>query len=244
MTVKLNGISEFHKGIWYKLVPSQLLDLELFKAAFPDTPYIYLYREPVEVMMSQLKKQEKGRRNRINADGTVGGTVGGGKTGREGQLAKLGLMDNFNKAMSPPCLRRMSQVNAILGIEGSATASKEEYCAVSLKVICEAAANGMESDPMGLPVHYSEELAPRFLEFVLPQHFKVSLPPDVEQKALEISQHYSKSRKPRNGEYQDDASTKQARAWDDLKINAEKYAGEIYHRLRGMEESKSLQLQS
>jgi len=232
MAVSLMGVSTFHKGLFFKLVPTQVLRIELLKQAFPDTPYIYLHREPVAVMMSQLRIQKSKANNKVSpfmdeAD--------------KRNPNFLDFMQNWNK---PPCLRPLKEVNDYLGLsrDGKSVATEEEYCAAHLYIICKNAADALQEDQNGLGVHYTEDLVERFVKDILPKHFGVNLDPAKTEKALLISQSYSKSRSEHDG-YNDDAEAKREKAWDDLKQMAEKYVSKIYERLLELEENSKARYQ-
>jgi len=233
MTVSLMGVSKFHHGLFFKLVPVSVTQIELFKAAFPDTPYIYLHREPVEVMMSLLRKQKKGKENKIfpsQLDPDRGGALPS-----RGQ----GMHHGKKQKNISPCLRPLPEVNRMLGLGPRDYAETEEYCAAQLKLICTNAADGIDGDEHGLPVRYDEDLANKFIDKILPNHFKVRITPEARERALDISHKYSKSRMEREGDYKDDGATKQELAWPELKLHAENYVKEVYDRLRKLEQSRS-----
>ncbi|CAM9681193.1 unnamed protein product, partial [Phaeothamnion confervicola] len=54
----LMGRSQRHNRVFFKFQNSD--DIVTYSAAFPDTPWMYLFRDPVEVMMSRLGAQRIG----------------------------------------------------------------------------------------------------------------------------------------------------------------------------------------
>jgi len=222
MTVNLMGVSDTHKYLFYKAHPVSITQIELFKQAFPDVPYIWMHRDPVEVMMSQLMKEidpksERNAHNYVNP-----------KKKKDGKPPKVA-----------PCLRNLAEARETLGLKNvQDSASREEYCAVYLYHICRYAADGMRDDEHGLAVNYSEDLSERFLNNILPNFFNVKLSSEQSKKALEVAQGYSKASRGRDGDFNGDEQQKQKRAWKYMKDMAAKYVDEVYHELMRMEEDK------
>mmetsp|Transcript_8700 Transcript_8700/g.13134 ORF Transcript_8700/g.13134 Transcript_8700/m.13134 type:complete len:454 (+) Transcript_8700:111-1472(+) len=54
---RTNDVNE--KRLFFKIQSIGTKYLPIFLEAFPDTPWMYVYREPVQIMMSQLKQGEK-----------------------------------------------------------------------------------------------------------------------------------------------------------------------------------------
>jgi len=251
MTAALMGVSDFHQGLWYKMTPISITEVELFKLAFPDTPYIYLHREPVEVMMSLLRKKKPESSNKIYGNrqtyidfnqpkGGPGGMPGGpgGMPGPRG----MGGPQRPDPNMLPTCLRPQlkDRVNPMLDLDeaGEKWVPAEQYCAASLYLICKDAADGIHGDMNGLPVSYSEDLADRFINKILPHHFKAALSPEKKARALEVSETYSKARRKSGKDFKDDTNAKQAKAWDEVKHHADRYVRDIYEKLVLVEEQR------
>jgi len=55
-TIRAMGNSARHKRLFFKFQSSNSPNIRLFLKAFPNTPWIYLYRDPVEVLASQFKQ--------------------------------------------------------------------------------------------------------------------------------------------------------------------------------------------
>jgi len=246
MVVKLMSVSDFHQRVFYKTMPPHIIESELYRVAFPDIPYIFLYREPVEVMMSQLHAPKDAEKNRIYAAKEIASPKSMlGKMSRNMRPSEV--IKNFNELGKKfgfglaPCIRRLDEVDAVVFGEPSSApeyVGHEEYCAATLFVLCQAAADAIKIDSNGMAVHYSEDLGTRFIESVLPNFFKVSLTPEKQEKAMEVTQAYSKSRRPHE-EYQDDVEAKHEKAWPELELYAEKYVSEAYKILLSLEEKNA-----
>lgn len=58
--VALMGASPFHERLYFKFQSITVPNIAVLSAAFPDTPWIFVYREPVQVMMSHFKRGGSG----------------------------------------------------------------------------------------------------------------------------------------------------------------------------------------
>eukprot|EP00639_Heterosigma_akashiwo_P014080 CAMPEP_0206376046 /NCGR_PEP_ID=MMETSP0294-20121207/9241_1 /ASSEMBLY_ACC=CAM_ASM_000327 /TAXON_ID=39354 /ORGANISM="Heterosigma akashiwo, Strain CCMP2393" /LENGTH=175 /DNA_ID=CAMNT_0053824081 /DNA_START=316 /DNA_END=840 /DNA_ORIENTATION=- len=65
LAVGLMGVSPSHDHLFFKLIPENMMQAALFKEAFPQTPYIWIHRDPVEVMVSQLERELPPERNGV-----------------------------------------------------------------------------------------------------------------------------------------------------------------------------------
>ena len=55
------------ENLFFKFQSVTTRTMETFRAAFPTTPWIFLYREPIEVLMSQLDVPRKGQANCVRS---------------------------------------------------------------------------------------------------------------------------------------------------------------------------------
>mmetsp|Transcript_9112 Transcript_9112/g.12644 ORF Transcript_9112/g.12644 Transcript_9112/m.12644 type:complete len:478 (-) Transcript_9112:39-1472(-) len=53
--ITLMGASPFHSRLFFKFQSITVPNIAILSAAFPNTPWIFVYREPVQVMMSHFK---------------------------------------------------------------------------------------------------------------------------------------------------------------------------------------------
>ena len=96
--------------VFFKFQSATTKSIKVFQDAFPDQPWIFVYRDPVQVMMSHIKDdpQLKGRANCLRS-----------------------------KSMPPPEIKAIAAQH---GIPDPRLLSMEEYCAAHLAAITESAA--------------------------------------------------------------------------------------------------------
>eukprot|EP00639_Heterosigma_akashiwo_P012815 CAMPEP_0206362906 /NCGR_PEP_ID=MMETSP0294-20121207/1265_1 /ASSEMBLY_ACC=CAM_ASM_000327 /TAXON_ID=39354 /ORGANISM="Heterosigma akashiwo, Strain CCMP2393" /LENGTH=351 /DNA_ID=CAMNT_0053808129 /DNA_START=1 /DNA_END=1056 /DNA_ORIENTATION=- len=256
LTVGLMGVSDTADHLFFKLLPITVMQVKLFQAAFPDTPNVWMHREPVEVMMSQLRKQRASNVNRFNQQiveakekehqanierqanmENEGQSEIQNKTDKRGRqhAAKQQMLKN----KVAPCLRPLPEARQALDLQNEKDyASREDYCAVYLQKTCEAAVEGLKHDPHGLPVAYRKDLASYLIDFLIPEYFGVDLDPVAKQRAIAVSGGYSKASRGRGGDFKGDIKKKQDNAWKALKQSADKYVSQVYRDLVKMEEDK------
>uniref|UniRef100_A0A7S3XRV5 Protein-tyrosine sulfotransferase n=1 Tax=Heterosigma akashiwo TaxID=2829 RepID=A0A7S3XRV5_HETAK len=254
LAVGLMGLSAKHDYVFFKLMPSNMLEADLFKEAFPTTPYIWIHRDPVGVMMSQLKVERPPDHNAFNDQSLPGMPMlqagarhrGGKRGGLPAPPSKGG-----NVGGLPPCLRRLKEVDDSLGIalkSKEEMPSREEYCAEYLAVTSRAAVEAMATDPLGMPVAYEQEpdLATHVIDFLLPMFFGVQLDEDARQRAVVVSRSYSKGSRFRRvedgGSYAGDVAKKRDAAWPNLVAEAGEHTRGVYERLVAMEREKVVAL--
>jgi len=223
LVVGLMGVSDTHERLFFKLHPTSTPEIELFQRAFPEAKYIYLHREPVEVMMSMLKTKRSKHDNNYMP-----------RTRVRGKKRK--------PPKQPPCLRPLKEVHKMLHFtDNFHSASREEYCGAYLKAINVVAAERTNKDPNGMPVCYTKDFVDTMVNVVLPHHFKMKLTSDHLQRIEEVSGVYSKQRKSKEriGSYKDDIQKKQNDAWPDLKRMSQKWVQSNYMDLLDIENRKT-----
>lgn len=105
--------------VFYKLLPSSLLAIDIIRKAFPDTPSVFLYREPVQVLVSNLR----------NKNSTKAGP---------GPYCTQGMKNSFSAGqLSEQLVHKVSQAG-----RHPDSLSLEEFCAAYLvrvmaRTICE-----------------------------------------------------------------------------------------------------------
>ena len=55
MTIMGRTSDPLESRVFFKLLPSSLLAIDVMREAFPNTPSVFLYREPVQVLVSNLR---------------------------------------------------------------------------------------------------------------------------------------------------------------------------------------------
>ncbi|CAM9319570.1 unnamed protein product [Ectocarpus fasciculatus] len=164
------GKTSFHKHMFFKFQSSQTRLIHYYRKAFPNTPWVFVYRDPVPVMMSLL----------------------GFKAGMRQRPSRS--TPCLRSKGAPP-----DETAKLLGMSTSEAknAPDERYCAAHLATLVEsalgsvddAAANG---EAGGHAVDY--ETLPNAIVPVMSDLFKAPLTPEEEYYALEISSWYAKSR--------------------------------------------------
>ena len=175
--------------LFFKFQSVTTRTLGTFRAAFPTTPWIFLYREPVEVMMSQLRVPQMSKANCVRS------------------------------RQSSPAVREF-----IAGTEyGVDEFDLEEFCAIHLATLCEAALRHLEdAEGLGAAVRYSPNLVHDLLEDVFPVHFRTPLDGAGKDRVLKIAGTYSKNRgERREGAFQPDGEEKVEHASETINKAAE-----------------------
>ncbi|CAM9158065.1 unnamed protein product, partial [Phaeothamnion confervicola] len=198
--------------VYFKFQSSVTPSMAHLLQAFPGTPWVFVYRDPVPVVASLLGQ------GRVGLDGTP-------------RAKKSGKPNS-------PCLRTRSdpdaEVLAVLGKGASAArhAGDEEYCAARLATLLDhAITQQTASGGLGLTVAY--ETLPQAVPLLLRHHFKAPLTPLEEYRSLLIGQQYSKGRNAdMQGEFGGDTEAKVAAATKDVVKYSEKFMAGRYAALK------------
>lgn len=110
--------------VFYKFQSITTKAVEVFKTAFPNVPWLFVYRDPVQVMMSHFKD-----------DPTMSHAI-----------------CTRNQHNPPPDVDKIAQRYSSGG-GGARSLSKEEYCAAHLAGITEAAVKNLDNSN-AIPVNY------------------------------------------------------------------------------------------
>jgi len=220
--VGLMGASETHQRLFFKMHPASAAEIELFRQAFPDTAFVYFHRDPVEVMMSQLKKKKPPKKNSYKPASSFG----------------------FEEAKRPPCLRPLDEVDNVLGLRNkNADATREEYCAVYLAVLNKQAIKHTERTFVGMPVAYDQHYFHKLMTVVYPHHFGVPIEADFLSRAKKLAGLYSKQRVHKSSgglrNFTEDISSKHKGAWPELIQYSKQYLEVDYRKLLDIERSKT-----
>jgi hypothetical protein len=189
--VKLMGYTQLarHKKMFFKFQSVKTLSLEVITAAFPDVPWVYLHRNPVEVMASHL--------------------LPGDQLAPKAPCLKPMKGDDWPFRISHLLSRPAEPLT-----EANAEDRLSEFCAAHLLSLELAAINAINKPASkGIFVDY-KELPEAVVDRILP-HFGVAnareTHPEWVEKALAQSKTYAKNSKKKaaEGEYQSDSETKQ-----------------------------------
>ncbi|KAI2499604.1 sulfotransferase family [Fragilaria crotonensis] len=185
--------------VFFKIQSIGTRNIEVFQHAFPSTPWIFVYRDPVQVMMSQLAMGPR----------------------------------------SANCVRPRkfkSDVAADLAHEKGkriVDLSDEEYCALHLATITEAAVAAMQREPhLGTPVNYVN-LPDILYKDIIPNKFGVELSQEEIDNIIRVSSVYSKGTGNRKGEFKDDSKRKEKLATAEVRAASHLFLDESYATLEG-----------
>lgn len=181
------------------------LHLDLFRQAFPHTPWMFVYRDPVQVMMSYFKHDPS-----LRTSSSCG--------------PPYGFPGMFRDTIERHAHHR--NPNQL---------SPTEICAAHLATLTETAAKALAptsasgSDlASGIAVNY-HDLPDVLWDEVLPNRIHLPLNADETQRMKACSHEYSKGwSKDRQYKYQDDAESKKKRASEEIKRAAETFLRESY----------------
>lgn len=162
--------------------------MQSFRTAFPSTPWMFLYREPVQVMMSHLDRfSEDSISNAICVKSKKKSPQIRAFVKREG----YGVHDLANEEF---CSIHLATL-----------------CESALK-------NLQEANGMGMAVNYHADLVHDFLETVFPKHFKADVDQAGRERVLKVSGTYSKNRGgEEEGAFKSDSESKEQKASDAIK---------------------------
>ena len=195
--------------VFYKLQSVAALYLDTFVAALPETPWMYLYRDSTEVLMSHFQ-------NYYNQHGNNP------------------LSDSF----FPPCLRNWGEpqqsplLKEIVATQGRTieSLSKPEYCAAHLATLGESAVRQASATPHVYWVNY-ESLPFAVWEDVLP-NLVGSLTGKEIDALKRVSKLYSKGKGDRQGQlWKEDGMIKQSKAPPEVVEAAKLFLEPTYNKL-------------
>jgi hypothetical protein len=110
--------------VLFKFQSKLTIHLPVFLRAFPTTPWLFVFREPVQVLMSYFK---------------------------EGTMENAACVRTQD---DPPHAVQKIIVKRHAGLNDASTLSYEDYCAAYLASLTETAVEGFHSSSMGIPVDY------------------------------------------------------------------------------------------
>lgn len=183
--------------------PQQLLQ------AFPNVPWVFLYRHPTEVMASMF--QTLSHPDQLS---------GGGPCVRH--------RDN-----PAPFVKQLLAVDGKTGL----TATKPQFCAAHLAHICKVMHDALEApNSLGIPMDY--RLLPGVVPAIVREHFKLPLSDSDEARMLDTSTQYSKARGSRGGGFESDAEKKRQSVPEDVERWSHAHLFDAYHSLASMTKTK------
>jgi len=184
------------KFVFYKIQSVGVQNINAFTRAMPDTPWIFAYRDSVEIMMSHFKNYQAGKELDANPQAVC--------------------LRNYKKPNQPALLSRLvSEKGRTLE-----SLNPEEYCAAHLATLAESAVREYQLDPHSKTKRWFlnyKDLPFKVWEQILP-----ALVGPVRESQINhmhhISKSYSKGRGPKAGmHFHEDSTVKQSRAPESVK---------------------------
>ena len=172
-------------GLFIKFDCWDTMELGLIDQAFPDVPWIFLYRNPIEVMVSQAKRKSAH---------LVPGVIEPGLFGLE--------------------------------LDAAITYEPEEYCAIILARICEAA---LSHHKAGRSMFIDYNRLPKAVWTTVLDFFRVNCTKDDLERLIQAAQFYSKSP---SFHFQDDSAAKNRQASRQLIQVTDRWLALVYEKLQ------------
>ena len=181
--------------------------ISVMREAFPETPWIFVYREPVQTMMSHLDpaKVNVKRNGRIMAVCT--------RARHDPPRELYDLVEQKG--------RRMDEL------------SDQEFCAAHLASLCESALRELsKSNHHGKAVEY-DGLIDKLLDDIIPNHFGVAVDEEARQRVLEVSKTYSKAKaSARDAGWVEDSEKKESNSTPEIRDASELFLSKSYSDLK------------
>jgi hypothetical protein len=224
-----DGNANIRTQVYYKMQASGVRYVEEFAMAFPNTPWAYVYRDSIEVIMSHFKEymadQQDSKRLEKKRQATEKMMTVCLRSATEAQEHPLmtGLLQQYNRTKE--------------------SLSREEYCAAHLATLNEAAiqqyertfansSTGSSAAPTPWLLNYRDDLPETVWKSVLPTLLNKSLTPDQISRMREVTGSYSKGRGPKEGlEWRDDGEVKQEYAPESVKQAVALFLEPTYEKL-------------
>lgn len=160
------------KRLFFKISSAMVRSIPTFQLAFPSTPWIFIFRSPVEVMVSH-----------------IGNKMKRGKGLNPPCLRSRGYRDSGIVAT-------LTQAH----VSRSRWEEREMWCAAHLATLCSRAISAADRRSRHGPklaravfVEYAN-LVPQMINYVVPRHFRTPLSAEQRARMLAATQQYSKDR--------------------------------------------------
>ena len=176
--------------------------LENMARVFPTLPWAFVYRDPVEVMMSHLPDSRN--------------------------IQYSNCLRTYHRPT--PFYRNLIQ--RLAPTKSFDTLTLEEHCAAHLAQITESARAEFSShdaspNNKGLLINY-KDLPQALIDTVFPNHFQIPIDDEVSTRILEVCTHYSKGRGKREEEWVEDSQKKLAKASDAVREASDLFLRDTY----------------
>jgi len=202
---RTNRVEEEH--MFFKVSSIGSKRISVMREAFPETPWIFVYREPVQTMMSHLDPAK------VNVQ----------KNGR------IQAVCTRARHAPPPDL------HALVKQQGRRIdeLSDQEFCAAHLASLCESALRELKiSSHHGRAVEY-DGLVDALLDEIIPNHFGVTVDEEARQRVLEVSKTYSKAKtRTHEVDWVEDSEKKEAQSTPEIRSASGLFLSKSYSELK------------
>ena len=193
------------QNLFFKVSSIGSKRISVFREAFRDTPWIFVYRDPLQTMMSHLDPAKVGTR----------------KNGR--------IMAVCTRARHDP----PRDLNDLVERHGKRieTLSDHQFCAAHLASLCDSALSELKKpNNNGRAVEY-DGLIDKLLDDIIPNHFGVTIDNDARQRVLKVSKTYSKS-KNQGVDWVEDSGEKEAKSTPEIRSASQLFLSQSYAELK------------
>ena len=160
------------KRLFFKISSAMVRGIPTFQLAFPSTPWIFIFRSPVEVMVSH-----------------IGNKMKRGKGLNPPCLRSRSYRD-------PKIVATLTEAH----VSRSRWEERELWCAAHLATLCRSAISAADRRSSHGPklaravfIEYAN-LVPQMVNYVVPRHFRTPLSREDRARMLAVTQQYSKDR--------------------------------------------------
>ena len=193
--------------VFFKIQSIGSRHIQVFRRAFPHTPWLFVYREPVQVMMSHLALGYR----------------------------KANCLRSLHRppTVTQQLVRRHQGYQSIsqLAPEEFCAAHLATITESALHNLNQEASSSLT---LGLPVNY-ENLPKALYQTILPDHFGVPTTETEIERILKVSSQYSKGRGNKNKEWQEDSARKEEEASAEIRQAAKIFLYKSYQELQAVQ---------
>jgi len=205
--------------VFYKIQSISSLEIHAFTRAMPDTPWVYSYRDPTEILMSHFKNYQHG--NPLSSS------------------YRNNCSRNFGKKDQHPVLVDLVEQHG-MKVEDL---DLEQYCAAHLASLGESAVREHDSNEHMKTPHWfvnHNELPRKIWEKVLGTVITdTKMTDEMIQRIQQMAHSYSKSRgDPSKQDWHEDSTMKQGRAPESIKIAAQTFMNPVYNKMEQIRNSE------
>ena len=199
---RTNSPKEQH--LFFKVSSAGTKRMRVMREALPSTPWIFVYRNPVQTMMSHLDPEKIGRHTKnIMAVCT--------KAKRHPPADLIQLVADTG--------RNIKEISDI------------EFCAAHLASLCTSALAELRESSTGRAIEY-DGLVDTLISDIIPNHFGVEMTDEGKENILEVSKTYSKNKGRKKSEWKEDSEKKEKHASKEIVDASEFFMTKSYEELK------------